>query len=98
MNEKEIEQAKSKVKAIESEISKLAEEKSKLNMMIANAECPFKVGQKIIDQDGVKMIVSEVYSRYGRYRVKAKRIKKNGEPYVQSNELWWPERCKHCNE
>ena len=98
MNEKEIEQAKSKVKAIESEISNLAEEKSKLNMLIANAECPFKVGQKIIDQNGVKMIVSEVYSRYGRYRVKAKKIKKNGQPYIQSSELWWPERCKPYDE
>ena len=52
---------------------------------IAEFLCPFKVGERVLDNDGVAVIINSVsFCTYGKlnYEFDIKKLKKDGTPYI----------------
>lgn len=89
----DIELLKSEIKEARGIINKKMAYIKNAEQEIAEHLCPFSVGDRILTKDGEEREVAKIsYSHYGEgYQLKVYKIKKNGEPYKDSNYVWYDE-------
>ena len=71
----------------------LENDKRVIEQLIAGKSCPFKVGDKVssigaFERDSHYIVVGYQFNDKKGYDVLGARIKKNGQPYKESNKLW----------
>ena len=89
-------------KALNKEIDDLVEQRKYVRQQIAEANCPFKVGDTLVSTEkggfkvGEKVIVASISYRWGDsdYRLKVFKIKENGKPSKNSTEVWSPDKME----
>ena len=88
----DIDKLKEDIRAAQAEIKKKNEFISLSRSAIASHLCPFAVGDMVLSPKGNKEIIASVnYEGYGAgYSFHIHKIKKNGEPYLNSTFVW---RC-----
>ena len=62
---------------------------------VAEFLCPFKVGERVLDHEGVAVIIEKIfYDSYGklRYEFSVRKIKINGEPRRYPTRAWYIEK------
>ena len=86
----DIDAIKEEIKAKEQEISRLKSYIRSARQEIAEDLCPFKVGDRVINRFGGEEEIASIHYRdYGiGYCFKVYKIKKNGEPYQCSCEVY----------
>lgn len=85
-----IELLKEEMQAANERIQKEREYISRTKQEIANYLCPFSVGDNVVSPNGEKIIIASIkYSGWGAgYDFKAFKIKKDGNPYKDSQNVY----------
>lgn len=103
MNDKEqrIKELASEERRICDKIQVLQRELDCVRQEMAQLDCPYEVGDRIIyEGDEAKTFVvvaikPEPFRSYKtKYRLEVAQIKKNGEPYAVTREVWNPARTR----
>ena len=92
-----LEELEDDLKKLTSEIRSKQDEAKDIKQSIANIKCPFVVGELVIDKHGCKAIVDRIIYSYSGYDLKIKKIKKNGEPYKDSNHTYFCDKWEKLN-
>jgi len=89
-----IELLKTKIKEASDRIDNENAYITKTKQEIADHLCPFKVGERVVNNQGEREIVDSIrYSVWGcGYNLKTFKIKKDGQPYKYSSDVWDVER------
>ena len=77
-------------------ICKAEDEISRIGQLIADHLCPFEVGEKVIDDDGIMAVVLEIryHRRSNGYNLFVKKIKKDGSLYKYPTQCYRTEQYK----
>ena len=91
-----IEALKKEIEAHEEAIRITKDEIARKGQLIADYLCPFKVGEKVIDDDGLVAVIHEIsYSRWSNnYNFSIKKIKKDGSLYKYPTQCYRTEQYK----
>ena len=78
---------KERVKQLKEQIAKLNNELHETKVKLAHQECPFKIGDKVINRRGVIAVISVILPGrfdFHDYSFRVSRIKKDGKPYANN--------------
>ena len=84
---------------IEKEIDHRLNIRRELRQQLADANCPFIIGEKVINKRGDKAEVIRIkWSCFSEgYKLVVKKIKKNGDLYQNESEAWHSDQWKKIN-
>jgi len=85
-----IEELEAELKKIRADIQSKKSEARLIERDIANINCPFVIGELLVNKDGCKATVDSItYSSWSEgYEIKVRKLKKNGDPYINSSHAY----------
>lgn len=91
-----LEKFKSQLRRINKEMSELAQSRREVRKQIAEMNCPFTVGDTLVNKRGVKAVLASVswWGSDSNYQMYGRKIKKDGEAYKLGMTMYASERWK----
>ena len=85
---------KNEAEILECEIELMNNQLKKIRQNIAEQLCPFEVGDSIVNTEdrSQKAVVYSIRSGWKGFDVTVNKIKKDGDLYKYTNDLWNPEK------
>ncbi len=90
----EIENLKTEADILKCEIELMNNQLKKVRQNIAELLCPFEVGDRIVNTEerSQKAVIYSIRSGWKGFEVTVNKIKKDGDLYKYTNDLWKPEK------